>query len=147
MVTSLWSLYTFRIQSVFLLFIKYTHDYPHMCEIMSSHVLTASHYKLCQPMPFKEMENGAHQEDSTLATSGSRCWTLYVRICHLPSYKDYFFVGHFSKYLVYLVLTVIILRLISHNNRIKTSAFIHLISLATFTIVMNTYVFILCMAA
>ncbi len=24
-----WSLYTFRIQSVFLLFIKYTHDYPH----------------------------------------------------------------------------------------------------------------------
>ncbi len=23
-----WSLYTFRIQSVFLLFIKYTHDYP-----------------------------------------------------------------------------------------------------------------------
>ncbi len=24
----LWSLYTFRIQSVFLLFIKYTHDYP-----------------------------------------------------------------------------------------------------------------------
>jgi hypothetical protein len=25
----LWSLYTFRIQSVFLLFIKYTHDYPH----------------------------------------------------------------------------------------------------------------------
>jgi hypothetical protein len=26
----LWSLYTFRIQSVFLLLIKYTHDYPHM---------------------------------------------------------------------------------------------------------------------
>jgi hypothetical protein len=25
----LWSLYTFRIQSVFLLSIKYTHDYPH----------------------------------------------------------------------------------------------------------------------
>ena len=25
-----WSLYTFRIQSVFLLFIKYTHDYPHL---------------------------------------------------------------------------------------------------------------------
>ncbi len=24
-----WSLYTFRIQSVFSLFIKYTHDYPH----------------------------------------------------------------------------------------------------------------------
>jgi hypothetical protein len=24
-----WSLYSFRIQSVFLLFIKYTHDYPH----------------------------------------------------------------------------------------------------------------------
>jgi hypothetical protein len=24
-----WSIYTFRIQSVFLLFIKYTHDYPH----------------------------------------------------------------------------------------------------------------------
>ncbi len=24
-----WSLYTFRIQSVLLLFIKYTHDYPH----------------------------------------------------------------------------------------------------------------------
>ncbi len=24
-----WSLYFFRIQSVFLLFIKYTHDYPH----------------------------------------------------------------------------------------------------------------------
>jgi hypothetical protein len=24
-----WSLYTFRIQSVFLLLIKYTHDYPH----------------------------------------------------------------------------------------------------------------------
>jgi hypothetical protein len=24
-----WSLYTFRIQSVFLLSIKYTHDYPH----------------------------------------------------------------------------------------------------------------------
>ncbi len=23
-----WSLYTFRIQSVFLIFIKYTHDYP-----------------------------------------------------------------------------------------------------------------------
>jgi hypothetical protein len=27
-----WSLYTFRIQSVFLLFIKYTHDYPHDTE-------------------------------------------------------------------------------------------------------------------
>jgi hypothetical protein len=25
-----WSLYTFRIQSVFLLFIKYTHDYPQL---------------------------------------------------------------------------------------------------------------------
>ncbi len=25
------SLYTFRIQSVFLLFIKYTHDYPQLC--------------------------------------------------------------------------------------------------------------------
>jgi hypothetical protein len=28
-----WSLYTFRIQSVFLLFIKYTHDYPHCISI------------------------------------------------------------------------------------------------------------------
>jgi hypothetical protein len=33
-----WSLYTFRIQSVFLLFIKYTHDYPHRscCESCGS---------------------------------------------------------------------------------------------------------------
>jgi hypothetical protein len=29
-----WSLYTFRIQSVFLLFIKYTHDYPHRAQNM-----------------------------------------------------------------------------------------------------------------
>jgi hypothetical protein len=28
----LWSLYTFRIQSVFLLFIKYTHDYPQLSD-------------------------------------------------------------------------------------------------------------------
>jgi hypothetical protein len=28
-----WSLYSFRIQSVFLLFIKYTHDYPHFSYI------------------------------------------------------------------------------------------------------------------
>ncbi len=27
-----WSLYTFRIQSVFLLLIKYTHDYPHLSQ-------------------------------------------------------------------------------------------------------------------
>jgi hypothetical protein len=32
------SLYTFRIQSVFLLFIKYTHDYPHKCEFMNSYL-------------------------------------------------------------------------------------------------------------
>jgi hypothetical protein len=31
-----WSLHTFRIQSVFLLFIKYTHDYPHFTTLTES---------------------------------------------------------------------------------------------------------------
>ncbi len=31
-----WSLYTFRIQSVFLLFIKYTHDYPQCVQGMQA---------------------------------------------------------------------------------------------------------------
>ncbi len=41
------------------------------------------------------------------------------------------------QYFVYLVLTIIFFRLINHNNRRKTSACIHHISLATFAIVTN----------
>ncbi len=37
-----WSLYTFRIQSVFLLFIKYTHDYPQKVENKKSKCIGSS---------------------------------------------------------------------------------------------------------
>ncbi len=30
---------------------------------------------------------GAHKEDFTVATSGSRCWTMCMHICHLLSYS------------------------------------------------------------
>jgi hypothetical protein len=52
----------------------------------------------------------------------------------------FFSCGALLQYLVYKVLTVIIfLKLISHNNRIKTFLFIHHISLVTFAVVVNSY--------
>ncbi len=67
-------------------------------------------------------------------TSGPRCCTMCLSICHLPS-SQYLFLWSTPPHIVYLVLIVIIFfRLINHNNRIKTSACIHHISLATFAI-------------
>ncbi len=46
-----WSLYTFRIQSVLLLFIKYTHDYPHYCMHMTHNSCDTAHSKgVCFPV-------------------------------------------------------------------------------------------------
>ncbi len=65
--------------------------------------------------------NKAYQEDSTVATSESRCRTMYEKHCHLLP-TSIFFCGAFLQYLVYLVLIVIIFfRLRNHDNRIKTS--------------------------
>jgi hypothetical protein len=62
-----------------------------------------------------------------------------------PCQEVSFSCGACIQYLVYLVLTVInLFRLIIHNNKIKTSACIPHISLATFMIVANKYIYIGC---
>jgi hypothetical protein len=84
--------------------------------------------------------DGAHPGDSTIATSVSnRCWTACISRCHLLSYLSFTFLlvifscGELVEYLVDPVLIVIIFfRLINHDNRIKISACIHHMSLATF---------------
>ncbi len=49
-----------------------------------------------------------------------------------------FFCGTLLQYVISLVLIVIIFfRLINHNNRIETSAWINYIAFATFTAVLN----------
>jgi hypothetical protein len=83
--------------------------------------------------------NGGHQEDSTVVTFGSRCWDNVHNHLSLAVFLLSFSCVALLQYLVYLVMTAIILfRLINHNNRIRTSACIlHHISLATFTMVLN----------
>jgi hypothetical protein len=89
--------------------------------------------------PFKGIDlNRAHEEDSAVATFGSRCQTMYISICHLLSY-GIFSCFSLRQYLVYLVLIFIIFfRLINHNIRRKTSACIHHLSFTTFVLVANT---------
>jgi hypothetical protein len=64
----------------------------------------------------------------------SRCWTMYVWHSPFAFLLSFLFsCGTLLQYLVYLVLIVIIFfRLINHENRMKITAFIHHISLATF---------------
>ncbi len=76
--------------------------------------------------------NGAHQEVSTVTTLMLKCWTMSVK--HLSFAFTLIFLfscGTFVQYFVYLVLKVFS-RLINHNNRKKTSAYIHHTALVTF---------------
>jgi hypothetical protein len=52
--------------------------------VISSDVKSCAHGR---SEPFKRMVlNGAHQEDSTVATSVSKCRTMCISICNLISY-------------------------------------------------------------
>ncbi len=75
------------------------------------------------------------QEHSTEVTSGSRCQTMSISICHcFPT--SIFSCEALLQYLVYLVLFIIIFfRLINYDIRTKTSACINHISLTTFALV------------
>ncbi len=90
--------------------------------------------------PSRELTGRDTQEISIAATCILGCWTMEAY--HLPfTQKSFLFsCGTPLQYLVYWVLTVTIFSLLyNHNNRIKTSSFIHHIFLATFTTVLNTH--------
>ncbi len=74
--------------------------------------------------------NGAHKEDSTVASSGSRCRTMCMNNRHLL-FQLVSFLWSTPLNIVYLVLIdIIFFKLTNHKNRIKASAFIHHIVLA-----------------